>query len=366
MILAILALVCACAAPAPAPAASPRVVARAARVRGPAAGASDGALPQVFDHVVLISVDGLRSDALLALPDEALPGFRRLLRGASTLNARTDPDLTVTLPNHASMLTGRPVRGPDGHGWTANGEPGPAENVHAGERGYLASCFDVAHDRGVRTALLAGKTKFVLFDRSWDEAHGAPDALPPDHGRDKIDRYLCAKSPALTSEAIDFLRGRPARSLMLIHYPDADLAAHAAGWDVTPGSAYLRAVQAIDHEIDRLLDACTEIEGVHGRVAVVMTTDHGGGAPWKTHDQPHMWINYVIPFSVWTGEDQGGLDLYELNPETRRDPSLGRPDSAGARQPIRNGEAGNVALALLGLPPVPGSTIGAREPLRVR
>jgi predicted AlkP superfamily pyrophosphatase or phosphodiesterase len=333
---------------------------------GEQAGTSDRALPQVFDHVVLISVDGLRSDALVALPAEALPGFTRLRRGASTLNARTDPDLTITLPNHTSMITGRPVHGPGGHGWTSNGEPRADESLQGSERGYIAGIFDVAHDRGVRTALFAGKTKFVLYDQSWNAERGAPDTVGEDQGRDKIDRYLCAKSPALTAEVIALLRERPAHSLTFLHYADPDLAAHAAGWDVTPGSTYLRAVQAVDHELDRLLDAILEIEGARGRTAVILTADHGGGAPWKSHDQAQMWIDYVIPFLVWTGEDQGGLELYALNAATRRDPSLSRPTSDAPVQPIRNGEAGNLALALLGLPPVPGSLFGVRQDLRVR
>ena len=76
-----------------------------------------------YDHVILISVDGLRSDALLTEQAKSFKNFQRLLKGANTLNARTDCDFTTTLPNHTGMLTSRLVNGPQGHGYTANTTP---------------------------------------------------------------------------------------------------------------------------------------------------------------------------------------------------------------------------------------------------
>jgi hypothetical protein len=58
-----------------------------------------------------------------------------------------------------------------------------------------------------------------------------------------------------------------------------------------------------------------------------------------------------------------GADLYALNPTTRVNPGTGRPDYSAPLQPIRNGEAANVALKLLGLGPVPGSTIDTNQDL---
>ena len=45
---------------------------------------------------------------------------------------------------------------------------------------------------GARTAIFTGKPKFHLYDDSYDAARGAEDALPPDHGRDKIDQSLAS------------------------------------------------------------------------------------------------------------------------------------------------------------------------------
>ena len=69
------------------------------------------------EQVVIISFDGLRADALSNLSPTNLPTFNQVIQmGASTLNARADYDKTETLPNHATMLTGRGVIGNNGHG----------------------------------------------------------------------------------------------------------------------------------------------------------------------------------------------------------------------------------------------------------
>ena len=77
------------------------------------------------DHVIHISVDGLNPQWMQQVIDAGrAPTFQRLQsEGAWTANARTDFSHTITLPNHTSMITGRPVLQPGGmpvevaHGW---------------------------------------------------------------------------------------------------------------------------------------------------------------------------------------------------------------------------------------------------------
>src|SRR6478752_1207219 len=76
--------------------------------------------PSTTTRVLAISVDGLNTDAIEQLGADAAPTFHELLdEGAGTLNARTEYEQTVTLPNHAGMMTGRRIdAAKGGHGVT--------------------------------------------------------------------------------------------------------------------------------------------------------------------------------------------------------------------------------------------------------
>ena len=134
----------------------------------------------VAQYVIQISVDGLGSSYLQTLIGEnRLPNFKRLqAEGAWTHNARTDFDYTVTLPNHTCMVTGRPVKDKAGdpaaiagHNWTINIDPGD-KTIHGNRQDYVPSTFDVVHDNGLRTSLFASKSKFVVYDQSYDARSG--------------------------------------------------------------------------------------------------------------------------------------------------------------------------------------------------
>ncbi|MFM1936468.1 MAG: hypothetical protein RI990_1427 [Planctomycetota bacterium] len=324
-----------------------------------------------FDHVILLAVDGLRPDAIDGPEDGPLPGFRRLMRGPHTLQARTDANLTITLPNHVSMVTSRPVAGEAGHGWTANDDPPAAKHggtLHKRKGSYVASMFDVAHDRGAATAVVATKSKFSLLAASYDDENGAPDTTGSDDGRRKVDLFACAGSTdAAVRQLLAALSAPAPRSLSLLHIGVTDFVGHAEGWDMADGTAYRRAVAEADAAVVRLLQAIEADPHLRGRTAIVMTADHGGGVPFKTHTVHDAPENFLIPFVVWMGEDREPQELVALNADRRA--LVAATEWVGPEaspQPIRSADAGNLCLQLLGMPAIPGSTFNASQDLMVR
>jgi hypothetical protein len=324
------------------------------------------------DHVILISVDGLRADLLSDLMANDVDGdyasFQRFVdEGATTFNARTDYTYTNTLPNHTCMMTGRPVSQPEGqpdathHGYTRNVDPLPTDTLHNQGNpavSYVASAFDVAHDHGLETALYASKSKFVIFEQSYDAANGATDLTGPDDGPDKIDTYENGSSAEIHAALLEDLAAAPAR-FSFVHYRDPDSAGHASTWG---SAAWNASVKTVSGYVGDILDAVQATPQLRGRTVIILTTDHGGTG--YGHTSASDWRNYTIPFFVWGAGVYPGVDLYALNLAVRLDPGAGRP-SYNDPPPIRNGESGNLAMDLLGLPSVPGSTINAGQDLAV-
>ncbi|MFZ9880553.1 MAG: alkaline phosphatase family protein [Phycisphaerales bacterium] len=317
---------------------------------------------QAIEHVLLVSVDGLRPELLEPPFIDRLPAFSRLMAGPHTLDARTDPDITVTLPNHLSMLTGRPVLGEAGHGWTDNDEPPAAKHggtLHARKGAYVPSMFDVAHDRGVATGVFTTKSKFWLLEQSYSSAAGAPDTVGPDHGRSKIDIFMRARSSLMLAEQVsDHLRRARGVTLDFVHFGAPDAAGHAEGWTLESGSQYVLAVEEVDRALGEILSAIDADADLTERTAVVLTADHGGGVPAKTHTDRTAPANFRIPLLIWSG-DRTASDLFAATPARPRPQADANPPATDAAQPLRNGDAANICLSLLELPRLPEPSYGS-------
>jgi predicted AlkP superfamily pyrophosphatase or phosphodiesterase len=309
--------------------------------------------------VVAISVDGLNPDAISELGPQLAPTFHRLAdEGASTLDARTEVEQSVTLPNHTGMLTGRRVETRKGHHIDFNEDN--HSDVHSEAHAYRASLFDVVHDRGGSTALYASKEKFALFDRSWGPDHGAADRVGRDHGTDKIDRYVRASPERLSLKVVRQLTRSPLDA-SFVHLSSPDRAGHAHGW---MGPEYLAAVERTDRRIGAILDAAQSTAYLRDRVVVVVTADHGGAPGAYEHDDATNPQNYTVPFFAWGAGVEPGADLYDLNPG-RVEPGAGRPGYDSA-PPIRNTDVASLVTTLLGYRAVPGGLLPGTEPLHVR
>lgn len=324
---------------------------------------------QQAQFVIVISVDGMGSEYVKPLLkkglDNELTTFKRFqTEGSGTLNARDDADFAITLPNHVTMMTGRGVNGVAGHRWVYNGDPAPNETLATRNGAYVASGFDVAHDHGLRTAIWSGKSKFGLFQQSYSATTGAPDTTGPDNGRDKIDYdKIAAGIPAadLTADFVTRMESNPYH-FVFFHYQDPDATGHANGWSADPASAFAATLKAVDTQIGRILKMIDQSAVLRGKTAVILTADHGGHD--KGHGDTKNPLDYTIPFYVWGAGVAPGGDLYAMNPASRKAPGpKENPPYNIKGQPIRDGDAANLALSLLGLGAVPGSTINARQDL---
>lgn len=304
-----------------------------------------------IEYLIHISVDGLRPDAITTLGPGGAPNFYRLRNeGAFTDNARTDVDFTFTLPNHTTQLTGRGVAGVSGHNYTANVLPPASLTIHSNKGSYVDSVFNVAHDNGLSTGLYAGKDKFVIFDQSYAA---------------QIDAYLFnANTTSLVSDYLAAMTSNPFQYSML-HLLDPDPAGHSTTWNLTPGSRYLNAVASIDQALGDVLNTIESDATLFGNTAIILTSDHGGQLGTFSHTQATLSDNYTIPFYVWGPDVAAGVDLYSLNLFSRTDPGMAQFAYTDPDQPIRNGDAANLALDLLGLGAIPGSTINSLQDLNV-
>ncbi len=304
------------------------------------------ASPDPITRVVVISVDGLNPDAIDRLGPGGTPTFHRLVdEGATTFNARSELEMTLTLPNHTGMVTSRRVlRTKGGHGVTWNDDRRRPRTVQRAAGHRVGSVFSALHAARLDSALFASKTKFRLFNRSW------PDA---------IDRMLVRRD---NGKLVGWVRGDLTdhwRALTFVHLSLTDSAGHAYGW-MSP--AYLDAVERADRLVGRILEVVTSTTSSSEHTLVVVTSDHGGKG--AGHSDPRRLADYRIPFLVWGPGVPAGADLYDLNP-TYADPGTRRVGYRAARQPIRNGDVANLVLDVLGLPAIPRSQLNADQDLQV-
>jgi predicted AlkP superfamily pyrophosphatase or phosphodiesterase len=188
--------------------------------------------------VVVISVDGLRPDAVLAEQPATLMALAA--SGAATWQAQTVVP-AATLPGHASMFSGVP---PEVHGVTWND--------YVPEQGYIQvpTMLSIAHAAGLRVVLVAGKQKF--------------DHLNPPGSTD-VYVFVTNGDQGVADEAIR--QAAAGFDLMVVHFPNADYFGHLEGW-MSP--TYLRQLHRTDDAIGRLLAA------LPAGTTVIVTADHGG------------------------------------------------------------------------------------------
>ncbi len=224
-------------------------------------------VPGPVRRVVLIVMDGLRPDAVRRF--EMTTVARLAARGAATFHARTVRP-SVTACAMTSLLTGA---APELHGMQSDQfrVPRPRGMLHPMPRllsarslptsAFMAHVSPLMRPFAQQAAAILGigEARF-----SGEDAHGIVEAAR---------RQLDAQR----------------RGLLVMHWPDADRAGHAAGW---MSQEYGRAAKSMDRALETVL---TNIDLNDPSELVVVVADHGGGgARQNEHDSDHP-LDQLIP-----------------------------------------------------------------------
>lgn len=213
------------------------------------------------DHVFVISVDGLRSDLV---DRAATPYLDMLIKSGTRARAARTVRPAVTLPAHASMLSGVV---PERHGMRHNRhDPGKGRLV---QETFLST----AAAQGRSIAAFVGKKKLL--------------SLLPEGGF--RGGHMGYHDDAVMKRAVAEL-GKGLPNLTFIHLPGVDAAGHEFGWG-TPQQ--VEAVAKADAEIGRLFQA-VHAAGALRRSSFMVLADHGGhGTAHGLHHPLEFQIEWV-------------------------------------------------------------------------
>lgn len=211
-----------------------------------------------IEHVVIISIDGLRPDCALLAP---MPTLRAMVRdGTYTFWARTTA-VSITLPSHTSMVTGVIPRK---HGIEWNRDLPLSTPVYPAK----PTVMEMATRAGYVTAMIAGKSKFVTLNKPGTITYA--DVPEKTYTNEEV----AARAGAIIEQH------RPA--LVFIHFPEVDAVGHAKGWGSPEQLAKIEQTDAAVGKIFAALDRA----GIRGSTFVLVTADHGGAGLTHGADDP--------------------------------------------------------------------------------
>ena len=250
--------------------------------------ATPGGMPvrpiPAIEHVLVISVDGLRPDrALLA----DMPTLRAMVReGAYTFWARTTA-VSITLPSHTSMVTGVTPRK---HGIEWNRDLPFSEPVYP----KVPTVMELATRAGYVTGFAAGKSKFTTLAKPGTITHAW---ITPSEK---------ATNDDVVAHAVGIITAhRPA--FMFVHFPDVDNVGHIAGWG---SRAQFTAIEKTDTHLAQIF-AALDRAGLRASTFVVLTADHGGAG--LTHGPEDARSRHIPWIAVGPGVRKN-FDLTQLDP----------------------------------------------------
>ena len=217
----------------------------------------------VAKRVLILSLDGLRADAVLQAPMTTLMGLMQT--GAYTLDAQTIVP-PGTLPAHTSMLSGM-----------CPAKHGVSWDDYMPERGYAKgpSLFDLAHAAGLETDMVVGKHGLVQIT----------DPASVDHFTLIEDRDVVIMQRVLENFPENF-------GVLFVHFPTPDAMGDVYGW---PSPQYWDVLRQADKALADLLKALDE-RGLRQQTLIIVTADHGGHG--MGHYDPTDPLNMTIPWVI--------------------------------------------------------------------
>lgn len=225
------------------------------------------ATPALADkpRVVIISVDGLRADAITK---DVMPRSVRFAQAGAVARRAQTIAKSETLPSHASMLSGVDVKA---HKIDFN-------SVRF-ERGFIKvpTIFALARAEGLTTAMIVGKRKLLHL-------------APPDTV-DHFDIPHDATCAGVASAAAKHIY-KGGSDLLFVHFSDPDDAGHDHGWG---SKAYTRAAATADTCLGVVLDQLAKSPAA-AVTTVIVTADHGGSG--HTHSDGGNAANRTIPWMI--------------------------------------------------------------------
>ncbi len=267
------------------------------------------------DHVVLITIDGLRPEFYLDRGAWPAPMIQKMAREGAHARAVRGVTPTVTYPSHTTIVTGAlPAR----HGVHHNR---PFEPEGQSGRWYMESSdiqvpaiWDVVREGGGTTAAIswpvsAGAAIDWNIPEFWSvsgseqglrgpAAHAAAlrSRVTPAGLLEEIERESLGAFPSFywgrnlsREDAVGAMAGhlieRYQPSLLLVHLNQTDYYQHAYGRD---DARVELAVAAVDRAIARMVDAADRA-GTLERTAFIVTGDHGF-VDVHTSVSPNVWL----------------------------------------------------------------------------
>lgn len=212
-------------------------------------------------RVVIVSVDGLRPDAVFLAPMTNLVTLMQ--SGAFSLGAQTVFP-SVTLTAHASMLGG-----------VCPAKHGVDWNDYLPERGSArgTDLFDLARAAGLQTVMYVGKHKLSQVTEAFS-----------------LDKYLYIEDDDIAMMGSVIANFPEDFGVLFVHLLATDIAGHEHGW---LSREQLNVIQRADEALGMLL-AELDGRGLRGETLIIVTSDHGGlGHGHGTEAREDMTIPWI-------------------------------------------------------------------------